>query len=191
LSGGGQRIGCGGASKGHAVSAVLPLGRACAALLLAAGLAGCVPPPPIGPQPGLFWSERGWSVNRYPLPGGFYCTAVRDTFGPDLAFIEPAGGAIGWNVTDTTHSAVPGQSYPVDMVFQPGGTLHFTAYIGAPTRLTNQPMDPATAEAFPRLASLAAGVAISSPVLGPLGRFELSGSAAAIAALDRCAHGAM
>jgi hypothetical protein len=34
-------------------------------------------------------------------------------------------------------------------------------------------------------------VAISSPVLGPLGRFELSGSAAAIGALDRCAHGAM
>lgn len=171
----------------------LAAAAAIAAAAAAAALAACTPPPaaPIGPQAGLFWTGGGWSVTRYPLPGSFYCSAVRDTFGPDLAFTQAAGGVMGWNVTDTTNSAVPGQVYPVVMQFVPGGTLRFTAYVSAPTRLTNQPMDPVTAETFPRLAGAAETVAIGSPALGPFGRFGLSGSAAAIAALDRCAHGAL
>jgi hypothetical protein len=167
--------------------------RVAAALAFAAvALTACVPPPPIvvGPHPGLFWTGAGWSVNRYPLPGSFYCTAMRDDFGPDFAFTEAAGGVIGWNVTDTTNRAVPGQNFPVDLHFEPGGTLHFLAYLREPTRLASQPADPMTTETFPRLASSAAAVAVSSPALGPLGRFGLAGSGAAIAALDRCAHGA-
>ncbi len=176
------------------LSARLLSARLLSACALAAALAGCVPPPrsiAVGPQPGLFWSEGGWSVNRIPLPGSFYCSAVRDTFGPDLAFIEPAGGPVGWNVTDTTGRAVPGATYPIVMRFDPVGTLRFAGYLREQTRLTNGDMDPGTAEALPRYASSAASVVISSPALGPLGRFGLQGSAAAIAALDRCAHGAL
>ena len=170
--------------------AILSAALAAAAVI---ALAACQPPPagPAGPQAGLFWTGGNWSVTRSPLPGSFYCSAVRDTFGPDLAFTQAAGGVMGWNVTDTTNSAVPGRVYPIVMQFAPGGTLRFTGYVSAPTRLTNQPMDPVTAETFPRLAGAADTVAISSPALGPLGRFGLSGSAAAIAALDRCAHGAL
>ena len=168
--------------------------RPLSAAILLALLAGCVqvPPPPPAPALGLFWQGAGdWSVNRFPIDGTFYCSATRGTFGPDFAFNETPNGVVGWNVTDTTGRALPGAAYPVTLAFSPGGQLHYTASLQAPTRLGNLPADSLTTAALPQAIAQASSVQISSPGLGPLGRFGLSGSSEAMANLDRCAHGAL
>jgi hypothetical protein len=160
---------------------------------LVALLSGCVPPPaPQAPALGLFWQGAGdWSVNRFPIDGTFYCSATRGTFGPDFALNETPAGVVGWNVTDTTGRAAPGTVYPVTLRFLPGGELHYTAAVQAPTRLASLPADAATAAAFPRDVAASRSVEISSAVLGRFGEFGLSGSAEVLAQLDRCAHGAL
>ncbi len=128
-------------------------------------------------------------MTRFTGNGSYYCTAARDNFGQDLAFVMPAGGAIGWTLTDAAHHAAPNQIYPVAMTFDPGGTMRFTGKLEGPSKLANSDLDPVTAERLGRFASVAETIAITSPVLGTLGEYSMTGSNAAIGALRRCAGG--
>jgi hypothetical protein len=162
------------------------------ALLPAACVPRYVPPYPLpAPAAGLFWSGGGWSVTRLGAPPGFYCSATHDSFGPDLAFVAPAGGPVGWNLANPSPRAQPGGNYPVLLRFSPGPALRFTAELHGDNRLADIPQDEGAAAQLARAAGNARDVTVSSPVLGPLGRYSLAGSGAALDALQRCASGGM
>ena len=163
-------------------------------------LAGCYDPEPApvvyAPPPGqpapagtVFWQRDGWTVERIPVPGGRppgqYCAASHQTGGPDFALTETAAGLVGWSVADATGRASAGTRYPVTLRFDGLGALPYFAVVTEPGRLSGLPPD----QGIARLASAARVVDVSSPVLGPIGQFDLTGSAAAIGALDQCARG--
>jgi hypothetical protein len=148
------------------------------------------PAPP--PRPvGVVWSGAGWTVVRVGVPGTAetYCIAYRSDHVPNLQFTETQG-RIGFIVTDFTGQAAPGTQYPIDLRFEPGGTVEATAIAEAQGgRLKGTlPPDPSD-DRVARYGRAAQSVAVSSSVLGPLGRTRLNGSTAALNQLDACDSG--
>jgi hypothetical protein len=172
--------------------------RAFAALMFAAVLpTACsqtgtaIPPaPPLRPV-GVLWSGAGWTVERVGIPGTgrTYCIAYRSDHGPDLQFTETQG-RVGFIAADLTGRAAPGARYPIDLHFQPGGTIAASAIAEAPGGRLNGtlPPDPSD-DRVARYGRAAQSVVVSSSVLGPLGSTRLNGSSAALDQLDACDRG--
>jgi hypothetical protein len=174
--------------------------RALAALLLAAILpTACAstrsavdPPQPSRPV-GVVWSGAGWTVERVGVPGTAetYCIAYRSDHGRDLQFTETQG-KVGFIVTDATGQVAPGAHYPIDLRFEPGGTVGTFAVAETTGGRLKGTLPPNPVGANPsgdRVALYGRGaqsVMVSSSVLGPLGRTRLSGSTAALDQLDAC-----
>lgn len=148
------------------------------------------PAPPLRPL-GVLWSGAGWTVERVGVPGTSrtYCIAYRSEHGPQLQFTETQG-RVGFIVADLTGRAAPGTRYPIDLRFEPGGTVAASAVAELPGGRLNGtlPPDPSD-DRVARYGRAAHSVVVSSSVLGPLGSTRLDGSSAALVQLDACDRG--
>ncbi len=174
------------------------LARSLATLVLAAILpTACAPtrtassPPQPSRPVGVVWSGAGWTVERVSVPGTAetYCIAYRSDHGRDLQFTETQGQT-SFVVTDVTGQVAPGAQYPIDLRFEPGGTVAASAIAEATGgRLKGTPPPNASVDRLALYGRAAQSVMVSSSVLGPLGRTRLNGSTAAFDQLDACDSG--